>query len=73
MAVDPNLDSSDCSVSVRVGSDNGTRPGMAHLIEHLLLMKSIKSDKINGFDLFCTSHNGIYEAETFDDTAIYYF
>ncbi|KAF9357740.1 Insulinase (Peptidase M16) [Mortierella sp. NVP85] len=72
---DPNVDKSAAALDVHVGhlSDPINLQGLAHFLEHLLFMGTVKYPKENEYSEFLAKHSGSSNAYTSLDNTNYYF
>ncbi len=72
---DRNADKAAAALDVNVGSANDPedRPGMAHFLEHLLLLGTEKYPEPGEYDRFITEHGGISNAITSFAHTTYFF
>ncbi|KAJ2449291.1 metalloprotease, partial [Coemansia sp. RSA 2336] len=72
---DPDASTSAASLSVNVGNfvDPPELQGLAHLLEHLLLLASTKYPGANEYRAYIQDNQGSANAETFNEKTTYYF
>lgn len=72
---DPTCDKSAACMCVEVGhmSDPTDIPGIAHLVEHVLLLGTEKYPDDNDFRSFVSENGGFTNAQTFADVTKYFF
>ncbi|KAG0239287.1 Metalloenzyme, LuxS/M16 peptidase-like protein [Mortierella sp. GBAus27b] len=72
---DPSVDKSAAALDVHVGhlSDPKELQGLAHFLEHLLFMGTVKYPKENEYSEFLAKHSGSSNAYTSLDNTNYYF
>jgi secreted Zn-dependent insulinase-like peptidase len=72
---DPNTDVAATSLRVRVGnfSDPWDRQGLAHFLEHMLLISSKKYPKVDSYRRFIADHGGQANASTGKEHTSYFF
>ena len=72
---DPSADEAAAALDVNVGSANDPegRPGMAHLLEHMLFLGTAKYPDPSEYDRFITEHGGFSNASTGFAHTTYFF
>ena len=72
---DPNTDLAATSLRVRVGSfsDPWDRQGLAHFLEHMLLISTEKYPEVDSYRRFVTEHAGQVNASTRAEDSSYFF
>ncbi|GAT24591.1 a-pheromone processing metallopeptidase Ste23 [Aspergillus luchuensis] len=72
---DPDTDKASAAVNVNVGnfSDADDMPGMAHAVEHLLFMGTMKYPKENAYNQYLASNSGSSNAYTAATETNYFF
>jgi secreted Zn-dependent insulinase-like peptidase len=72
---DPDTDKSAAALDVRVGSgsDPAERPGLAHLLEHMLFLGTEQYPEAGEYQAFIQQHGGSDNAYTMPDHTNYYF
>ena len=72
---DPNADTAAAVLDVNVGSANDpeSRPGLAHLLEHVLFLGTEKYPDPDEYDRFITQHGGSSNATTSFAHTTYFF
>ena len=72
---DPDADTAAAALDVNVGSANDpeSRPGLAHLLEHMLFLGTEKYPDPDAFDRFITQHGGSSNARTSFAHTTYFF
>lgn len=73
MITNPKLDKSACALSVRIGSFNDTRHGIAHFLEHMLYLGTKDFPNESDFDNYVLNRGGYLNATTDDDITVYSF
>lgn len=68
-----NINKSSCAISIGTGSYDDTIPGIAHLLEHLISMGTVKFPETNALKDFLSKNNGYYNATTRNDMNNYHF
>ena len=71
----PNADQSGAMLSVKTGSweDPANYPGLAHFVEHMLFMGTLKYPKESEYQKFITNHGGMANAFTSSNTTNFVF
>lgn len=69
---DPDADEAGASVSVRAGSFDDTRLGLAHVHEHMLFLGTEKYPEEDGFEDFLAANGGHTNAYTADEETLFY-
>jgi insulysin len=71
---DPEADTSAISLNVQVGSKSepSNIPGLAHFLEHMLFMGSVKYPNENHYEEFISKGGGSYNAYTASEHTTYY-
>ena len=72
---DPHTDKAAAALDVRVGSgsDPEERPGLAHLLEHMLFLGTERYPEAGEYQAFIQLHGGSDNAYTMPDHTNYYF
>lgn len=72
---DPHTDKAAAALDVRVGSgsDPEDRPGLAHLLEHMLFLGTERHPEAGEYQAFIQQHGGSDNAYTMPDHTNYYF
>lgn len=72
---DPKVDLSGAMISVKAGSweDPADLPGLAHFLEHMLFMGTLKYPNESEYDQFITEHGGQTNAFTTNSSTNYLF
>lgn len=72
---DPQTDQASAAMDVNVGSfsDEDDMPGMAHAVEHMLLMGSEKYPVENSYHQFILAHAGMFNAYTLMTSTGFFF
>jgi secreted Zn-dependent insulinase-like peptidase len=72
---DPDTDKSAAALDVQVGSgsDPEERPGLAHLLEHMLFLGTEQYPEAGEYQAFIQQHGGSDNAYTMPDHTNYYF
>ena len=75
LASDPETNKAAASLVVFRGSfhDPDEHSGLAHFLEHMLLIGTHKYPEVNGFDAFVSANGGTSNAYTGNDHTNYYF
>lgn len=69
---DPDADEAGASVSVRAGSFDDTRLGLAHFHEHMLFLGTEKYPEEDDFEEFLAANGGYSNAYTADEETLFY-
>lgn len=69
---DPYTNPSSCCIGVGAGSNNDTREGIAHFLEHLLFLGSEKYPDHNHYHQFVLNNGGVDNAFTSDKCTCYF-
>lgn len=72
---DPDTDVAATSIRVRVGnfSDPWDRQGLAHFLEHMMLISTEKYPEVDSYRRFMTDHSGQANASTGKEDTSYFF
>ena len=72
---DPGADTAAAALDVNVGSANdpGSRPGLAHFLEHVLFLGTEKYPDPDEYDRFISQHGGSSNARTSFAHTVYFF
>ncbi|KAJ0100678.1 hypothetical protein J7T55_000468, partial [Diaporthe amygdali] len=72
---DGDADKASAAINVNVGnfSDKVDMPGLAHAVEHVLLMGTKKYPEENAYTKYISSHSGQYNASTTSTSTMFYF
>ncbi|KAJ2124694.1 metalloprotease [Coemansia sp. RSA 720] len=72
---DPHTSMAAASMTVNVGTfiDPPELPGLAHLLEHMLLMGSEKYPNEDDYNMFVSNNGGNQNASTYDSITTYHF
>lgn len=70
---DPLTQKSAASLSVAIGSNNDDVEGIAHFLEHMLFMGSVKYPNENDYNTYIKENGGSSNAFTSSDHTNYYF
>lgn len=69
---DADADEAGAALSVRAGSFDDTRPGMAHFHEHMLFLGTEKFPEEDEFESFLSANGGHSNAYTADEETLFY-
>lgn len=72
---DPNVTRAGAAVNIGAGSfdEPSTLPGLAHLLEHMLFLGSVKYPTPSEYENYVSGHSGSWNGYTDDEHTMYYF